>query len=105
MKFVIAMSWLGACLAFGAPVADAAPAKHSAEHSAKHRVKAHKPLRGVIYGHRRIGGYSYKYSDVIDTRKFYDRSYGGPNSGGAIDHDFFWPRATAPHGGDTPYLH
>lgn len=96
MKFALGIGLVAAALLFTVPSVDAAQ-KHSAKAN-------YKPLKGVIYGKRRIGGYSYTYADVIDTRRFYDPTYGGPNSGGAIDHDFFWPRPTPPQGGDTPYL-
>ncbi len=68
--------------------------------------KGYKPLKGTIYyKQRRIGGYSYKYVDAIDTRRFVDRSMTAQSNGGPFDSGFFFTQPWAPHGGDAPYMH
>ncbi len=72
MKFFSAKSLAASVLAafamaFAAMITASAPAD-----AAK---KGYKPLKGTIYyKQRRVGGYSYKYVDAIDTRRFVDRS-------------------------------
>ncbi|HMN37860.1 MAG TPA: hypothetical protein PKD49_09170 [Hyphomicrobium sp.] len=68
--------------------------------------KAHQPLRGVIYGkQRRVGGYTYKYVDGIDTRKFNDPALSFRSQGGPFDNGFFFETPRPPFGGYTPYMH
>ncbi|MEQ1652353.1 MAG: hypothetical protein ABL897_07690 [Hyphomicrobium sp.] len=89
-----------------APAADAAPktyGKYAASQSGKYKARA--PLRGVIYGRqRRVGGYSYKYSDVIEPGSRYNPAVTGMHESGVIDGDFFYPRPSGPFGGYTPYM-
>ena len=75
--------------------------------AAPKKVYKSKPLKGVIYGNqRRIGGYSYKYSDVMEPSKFRNSPQAtGLHDSGVIDGDFFYPRPTGPFGGYTPYMH
>lgn len=64
------------------------------------------PLQVDIY-RRRIGGYSYKASDVTGTYRAspppYDPALQSP--GGPFDSGFFFDSGMAPHGGNSPYLH
>lgn len=78
----------------------------SVEAAPKSKAYKSKPLKGVIYGNqRRIGGYSYKYSDVMEPSKFRNSPYAtGLHDSGVIDGDFFYPRASGPFGGYTPYM-
>jgi len=63
------------------------------------------PAQVTIYG-RRIGGYSYRWRDVINT-------YGSPpppyldvsqSPGGPFDTGFFFDSGIKPRGGNSPYL-
>jgi hypothetical protein len=76
----------------------------NAEKDKAHSGK-HKPLRGVIYGGRRVGGYSYKYLDSIDTRRFVDPSITSQTSLGPFDSGFFFVTPVPPYGGQSPYMH
>jgi hypothetical protein len=72
-----------------------------------------------VYGYiagRRIGGYSYSYSDVTNTYGLSRSLYGSINvwrdpmldrqtRSGPFDHDFFFDSGIAPRGGNSPYLH
>jgi hypothetical protein len=68
--------------------------------SAKYRKR---PLEVTIYGRRRIGGYSYRRSDVTST---YSRSSPPPymdvrqSEGGPFDYGFFFDSGIGPHGGN-----
>lgn len=103
MKFFSAKSLAASVLAafamvFAAMITASVPAD-----AAK---KGYKPLKGTIYyKQRRIGGYSYKYVDAIDTRRFVDRSMTAQSNAGPFDSGFFFTQPTAPHGGDAPYMH
>ena len=98
MKIVLSTLLIAACLmSFGTTQADAAKAK---VHSGKH-----KPLRGVIYGGRRVGGYSYKYLDSVDTRRFVDPSVSSQTTSGPFDSGFFFATPVSPFGGQAPYMH
>ncbi len=98
MKVVLSALLLGVCLTFfGSCEADAAKAK---VHSGKH-----KPLRGVIYGGRRVGGYSYKYLDSVNTRRFVDPSMSSQTTSGPFDSGFFFTTPVSPYGGQAPYMH
>jgi hypothetical protein len=63
-----------------------------------------KPLRGVVRPKRRVGGYSYKYLQGTDTRRFVDPTLGNQSVSGPFDHGFFFSSPNAPHGGDSPYM-
>jgi hypothetical protein len=71
-----------------------------------HRKK--RPLEVSIYtARRRLGGYSYRASDVINT---YGRSpppYADvrQSPGGPFDSGFFFDSGIGPRGGNSPYLH
>ncbi|MGE0767283.1 MAG: hypothetical protein AB7L90_12525 [Hyphomicrobiaceae bacterium] len=68
--------------------------------------KRYKPLSVPVYKkHRYRGGYSYRYVDTIDTRKFVDRSMGYQSQGGPFDSGFFFETPRGPYGGTTPYFH
>ena len=76
------------------------PAPVSAQTGAKE-----KPLRGVVRPAPRRGGYSYKYLQGVDTRKFTDPSSQNQSISGPFDSGFFF---TSPsigrNGGDSPYM-
>ena len=63
-----------------------------------------KPLRGVVRPIPKRGGYSYKYLQGTDTRKFTDPNYGAQTRAGPFDSGFFFSSPNAPHGGDSPYM-
>ena len=105
MKFAFfpAALVLAAALASAASVSALAPTSAEAKTYAK---KASQPLRGTIYGGRRVGGYSYKYSDTLSPGSRTSPAVTGlyPDTG-ALDGDFFFNTARAPFGGYTPYMH
>ncbi len=82
------------------------------ERSASYRKK--KPqVRGYV---ARRGGYSYSYSDSIDTygsartvtggsRYYRDANLDRQTTSGPFDHGFFFDSGVAPRGGDSPYMH
>ena len=94
-----------AFLAIALAAVVALPAVQPAEAQTK-VYKSKGPLKGVIYGKtRRIGGYSYSYSDVMEPSKFRNSPQAtGLHDSGAIDGDFFFPRPSGPFGGYTPYM-
>lgn len=96
IKYTFLALALLAAAAIPVTPADAAPKK----------AYKSKPLKGVIYGNqRRIGGYSYKYSDVMEPSKFRNSPQAtGLHDSGVIDGDFFYPRPSSPFGGYTPYM-
>lgn len=63
-----------------------------------------KPLRGVVRPSPRRGGYSYKYLQGVDTRKFTDPTATAQTNGGPFDNGFFFSSPSQPHGGDSPYM-
>jgi hypothetical protein len=63
-----------------------------------------KPLRGVVRPAPRRGGYSYKYLQGVDTRKFTDPTATAQTNGGPFDNGFFFSSPSAPRGGDSPYM-
>lgn len=102
MKFLSKSVLAAVAVAFATSLAFTAATSAPAE-AAK---KVSRPLKGTIYyKQRRIGGYSYKYVDGIDTRRFVDRSMTAQSSSGPFDSGFFFTQPWAPHGGDTPYMH
>lgn len=102
MKFISASVLAAVAVAFATSLAFTAATSMPAE-AAK---KVSKPLKGTIYyKQRRIGGYSYKYVDAIDTRRFTDPSMSQQSYGGPFDSGFFFNQPWAPHGGDAPYMH
>jgi len=62
-----------------------------------------KPLRGVVRPAKR-GGYSYKYNQGIDTRRFVDPSIQSQSISGPFDSGFFFSSPNQPRGGDSPYM-
>jgi len=62
-----------------------------------------KPLRGVVRPGKR-GGYSYKYNQGIDTRRFVDPSIQSQSTSGPFDSGFFFSSPNGPRGGDSPYM-
>ena len=80
----------------------------------KARYKRKRAVRVYGYSTRR-GGYSYEYSDVINTYGQSRSLYGSINSyrdpfvdrqtpSGPFDHGFFFDSGMAPRGGDSPYI-
>lgn len=63
-----------------------------------------KPLRGVVRPAPRRGGYSYKYLQGTDTRKFNDPTYSSQTRAGPFDSGFFFSSPAQPNGGDSPYM-
>jgi hypothetical protein len=72
---------------------------------AKARHYRHRPLEVTVYGRRRIGGYSYSASSVVNT---YNRQNPPPYAnvrqtpGGPFDTGFFFDSAIGPQGGQSP---
>lgn len=64
-----------------------------------------KPLRVEVYKKHYRGGYSYRYVDAIDTRRFVDPALGQNAQGGPFDNGFFFETPRGPYGGTTPYFH
>ena len=73
----------------------------------KHYVakKGNGPLRGIIYGNQRRGGYSYHYSDVVEAGRRSNPAVSGLYPSGPLDGDFFFATPRGPFGGYTPYMH
>ncbi|MDQ8698782.1 hypothetical protein [Hyphomicrobium sp. LHD-15] len=63
-----------------------------------------KALRGVVRPAPKRGGYSYKYLQGTNTRKFTDPTYTEQTRAGPFDSGFFFSSPNAPHGGDSPYM-
>jgi hypothetical protein len=66
-----------------------------------------RPLEVTIYGRRRIGGYSYRGADVVNT---YGKSPPPwldvrQTPGGPFDSGFFFDSGMGLHGGNSPYQH
>lgn len=106
-------------LAFGFAAAslptDADAGKRRAYRSADGYYAYRKGPRVKGYVARR-GGYSYDYSDSINTYGDSRGRFGTANSlrfymlgrqteAGPFDHGFFFDSATQPRGGDAPYMH
>lgn len=73
--------------------------------AAKKSASAGKPLRGVVHPYRRIGGYSYKYIQGVNTRRFVDPGATEQTRNGPFDNGFFFNSpSAAPRGGDSPYM-
>jgi hypothetical protein len=76
----------------------------SGEALAKKPAPKEKPLRGVVHP-KRVGGYSYKYLQGVDTRRFSDPSVGSQTVAGPFDSGFFFSSpALGRNGGDSPYM-
>ncbi len=83
-----------------------------AEHPKSQYYRGKSQVRGYS---RRRGGYSYSYSDSINTYGDARGRYGSASSFrdpmmdrqtefGPFDHGFFFDSGIAPRGGDSPYL-
>lgn len=81
----------------------ALPSSHDVA-EAQQTAKKEKPLRGVVRPARRKGGYSYKYLQGVDTRRFVDPTLQNQTNAGPFDSGFFFSSPNAPHGGDSPYM-
>lgn len=63
-----------------------------------------KPLRGVVRPAPRRGGYSYKYLQGVDSRRFVDPTVQSQTTAGPFDSGFFFSSPAQPRGGDSPYM-
>lgn len=64
-----------------------------------------KPLRGVVRPAPKRGGYSYKYLQGTDTRKFTDPTSTSQSVSGPFDSGFFFNSPSiGRNGGDSPYM-
>ena len=100
--------------------ADAKSRKHRAKGStqqlSQHPKSNYYRGKGAqVRSYRRRGGYSYNYSDTIDTYGNARARYGSTNSyrdpmlgrqttSGPFDNGFFFESGVAPRGGNSPYL-
>jgi len=63
-----------------------------------------KALRGVVHP-KRVGGYSYKYIQGVDTKRFSDPTVTSQSVAGPFDNGFFFSSpAGGRNGGDSPYM-
>jgi len=69
--------------------------------------KRYKPLSVPVYKkhYRKKGGYSYRYVDAIDTRRFVDPTLSHQSQGGPFDSGFFFETPRGPFGGTAPYFY
>jgi hypothetical protein len=66
------------------------------------------PLEVNIYARRRrVGGYSYRTTDVVSTHGRSPPPYMDvrQSPGGPFDSGFFFDSGIGPHGGNSPYFH
>jgi len=64
-----------------------------------------KPLRGVVRPAPKRGGYSYKYLQGTNTRKFTDPTSTNQTVSGPFDSGFFFSSPSiGRNGGDSPYM-
>lgn len=99
------MKKLGLFIVLAAAAALLSPTVGSFTAEAQETVKKGKPLRGVVRPYRRIGGYSYKYLQGTDTRKFVDPTLQNQSISGPFDSGFFFSSPTiGRNGGDSPYM-
>lgn len=76
-----------------------------AEAASGAKAKSPYVLKGTSHLPRRR---AYKYlrkSHTIETRKFYDPSFGPRAQGEPFDNGFFFETPSGPFGGYTPYMH
>ncbi len=82
----------------------------------KYRSVRRKGTRVYGYTSRRVGGYSYNASDVMNTYGLTRSLYGSINAwrdpmldrqtrSGPFDHDFFYDSGLGMRGGNAPMLH
>jgi hypothetical protein len=97
------IGWLGGGIRPG----DCRAQTHAAEPGhAKARYYRHRPLEVTIYGRRRVGGYSYSASSVVNTRQNPPPyAHVRQTPGGPFDWGFFFDSAIGPQGGQSPYMH
>lgn len=113
MKFTFLVAAL--CAVWVLPLASPPPAEAGGwKESSKYSKK--KSRGPQVRGYRsRRGGYSYTPNDVANTYNDGRTRYGSNNSyrdpfldrqspAGPFDHGFFFDSATAPRGGDSPYM-
>ncbi|MFA5951225.1 MAG: hypothetical protein WC807_13170 [Hyphomicrobium sp.] len=72
--------------------------------AASKKVAEGKPLHGTVRPYRHGGGYSYKYIQGVNTRRFTDPTLTSQSISGPFDSGFFFSTPSAPHGGDSPYM-
>jgi hypothetical protein len=106
----IAVAGAIAALALTVTVADVA---HAGDRAKASPYDKRPQVRG--YEARR-GGYSYSYSDTINTygdnrsvygatQSFRDPMLDRQTNAGPFDHGFFFESGVAPRGGNAPYMH
>jgi hypothetical protein len=66
-----------------------------------------RPLEVYIYSGRRVGGYSYRGTDVTNTYGRTPAPYMDVRQtpAGPFDSGFFFDSGIGPRGGNSPYLH
>jgi len=96
MKKLVISAIVAASLVLGTSVVSA-PVE-----AASKKVAEGKPLRGTVRPYRHGGGYSYKYIQVVNTRRFTEPA--SQSVSGPFDSGFFFSTPSAPHGGDSPYM-
>jgi hypothetical protein len=95
-----------AALAAALALASVAPANAAVKPKPQTaKASASKPLKGVIYGNRRRGGYTVKKADVISGGPAGEPAAQGYYPSGGLDDDMFSTRPSGPFGGYTPYMH
>lgn len=96
----------------GAIAALSLGAYSTAEAGDGYRYRKKPQVRGYV---QRRGGYSYTYSDSINTygdarsrygatQSFRDPMLDRQTTAGPFDHGFFFESGTAPRGGNSPYM-
>lgn len=94
------------------------PTAGSTRKSRASKYRSHKRQATRVYGYRsrRVGGYSYSPSDVINTYGLTRSLFGSTNvwrdpmldrqtRSGPFDHDFFYDSGLGLRGGNAPMLH
>ncbi|MBS0240739.1 MAG: hypothetical protein JSS20_01090 [Proteobacteria bacterium] len=99
-------------IAAGSVSISAPAAAEGTAHKYKYRHHKHPQVRGYV---SRRGGYSYSYSDTINTYGDSRNRYGATQSfrdpmldrqttAGPFDDGFFFESGIAPRGGNSPYM-
>ncbi len=106
MKFAVLLFAAVVLFAGATPIAPATAAPGERLASQAHKKKPYV-LRGTsrLPLKTRRKAYSYKYSDVIESRKFNDPALGPNAQGEPFDNGFFFETPRGPFGGTAPYFH
>jgi hypothetical protein len=100
-----AFAALAAVLAIAGTQPASAAVKSKHQPAGVTKASANKPLKGIIYGNRRRGGYTVKKADVISGGPAGEPAAQGYYPSGGLDDDLFSTRPSGPFGGYTPYMH